>query len=206
MYWVTVEGRTLPKLVGGDPALDLCNTYAGWGGPPLPRAEWLRDAEAVIVWCMHAGLLEHEAMVELRQEARARPAVARCRLERVRLLRADLYTTLVGGEQASDDEAFDRLAELAQRAARASRFVRGDGGGARWVLPPDLKLDLPVLRLAERAADLLTDPRRDQVRVCPGDECGWLFLDRRGTRRWCSMQTCGNRAKAKMFATRNKRS
>ena len=46
--------------------------------------------------------------------------------------------------------------------------------------------------------DLLAGPRLDRVRRCANPECGWLFLDdsRAGKRRWCSMQSCGNRAKA----------
>jgi predicted RNA-binding Zn ribbon-like protein len=40
------------------------------------------------------------------------------------------------------------------------------------------------------------------VRVCglfETHECSWLFVDetRAGTRRWCSMQDCGNKAKAR---------
>jgi predicted RNA-binding Zn ribbon-like protein len=36
--------------------------------------------------------------------------------------------------------------------------------------------------------------------------CGWLFLDesRAGTRRWCSMGECGNRAKAHRHYLRRK--
>ena len=49
------------------------------------------------------------------------------------------------------------------------------------------------------AGDLLAGARLDRVRRCANPECGWLFLDdsRVGKRRWCSMQSCGNRAKAK---------
>lgn len=203
MHWVTFEGRTLPRPVGGHPALDLCNTYAGWGGPPLPRGEWLPDADALVVWCLHAGLLGAEVAVDLRTEAAKRPAKARRTLERVRRLRADLYATLgVAGD--SDGTAFDRVADVAQRAARAARLVENADGGAEWVLPADLGLDLPLLQLGRSAAELLVSDDRALVRACPGDECGWLFLDRRGTRRWCSMQTCGNRAKSKAFASRRR--
>jgi predicted RNA-binding Zn ribbon-like protein len=36
------------------------------------------------------------------------------------------------------------------------------------------------------------------MRECGGSACTWLFLDhsRNRSRRWCSMETCGNRAKA----------
>jgi predicted RNA-binding Zn ribbon-like protein len=31
--------------------------------------------------------------------------------------------------------------------------------------------------------------------MCPGNNCGWLFLDGSGRRQWCSMEVCGSRAK-----------
>src|SRR5438270_5320885 len=53
----------------------------------------------------------------------------------------------------------------------------------------------PILR---SAAELLTSGERGDVRECAAGDCTWLFLDRsrNRTRRWCSMATCGNRAKA----------
>ncbi|MBP2178948.1 CGNR zinc finger domain-containing protein [Amycolatopsis magusensis] len=43
-----------------------------------------------------------------------------------------------------------------------------------------------------------------RLRLCPGDNCYWAFWDSspRGARRWCSMRVCGNRAKARTYATR----
>ncbi|WP_127070567.1 CGNR zinc finger domain-containing protein [Pelagibacterium lentulum] len=43
---------------------------------------------------------------------------------------------------------------------------------------------------------------RQRLRACP--RCGWLFVDtsRGGRRRWCSMQTCGNREKASRHRVR----
>ncbi|MFF0433337.1 CGNR zinc finger domain-containing protein [Streptomyces sp. NPDC004327] len=29
------------------------------------------------------------------------------------------------------------------------------------------------------------------LRACPSPDCGWLFLDESGRRRWCSLATCG---------------
>jgi predicted RNA-binding Zn ribbon-like protein len=49
------------------------------------------------------------------------------------------------------------------------------------------------------------DPAR--VRMCEApDGCGWLFYDetRNGTRRWCSMKDCGNRAKARRHYAKSK--
>ncbi len=48
--------------------------------------------------------------------------------------------------------------------------------------------------------------RSDALRfkACPGPGCGWVFRDvtRNGSRRWCDMAACGNRAKAATFRAR----
>lgn len=46
----------------------------------------------------------------------------------------------------------------------------------------------------------------DRIRSCAHDACVLHFLDtsRNGTRRWCSMATCGNRAKASRHYARTK--
>jgi predicted RNA-binding Zn ribbon-like protein len=58
----------------------------------------------------------------------------------------------------------------------------------------------PLFALAAMSASsILVDPReRGRIKMCPGPECGWLFIDetRNARRKWCLMETCGNRAKA----------
>jgi len=56
------------------------------------------------------------------------------------------------------------------------------------------------------AADILVGPDSARVRECANHRCLWLFLDdsKNGSRRWCSMQMCGNRAKAQRHYLRSK--
>lgn len=53
------------------------------------------------------------------------------------------------------------------------------------------------------AADLvrLFTERRDRIRKCANPTCVLWFLDttKNGSRRWCSMEACGNRAKTARF-------
>jgi predicted RNA-binding Zn ribbon-like protein len=60
--------------------------------------------------------------------------------------------------------------------------------------------------VARAATTLLTSPDLARVRECAGDPCGWLFLDvsKNGSRRWCDMADCGNRAKARRYRARQK--
>ena len=43
-----------------------------------------------------------------------------------------------------------------------------------------------------------------RVKICPADDCRWAFYDtsRNGSRHWCSMAVCGNRAKARAHRAR----
>jgi len=60
--------------------------------------------------------------------------------------------------------------------------------------------------VARAATALLTSSDLARVRECADDACGWLFLDhsRNGSRRWCDMADCGNRAKARRYRERRK--
>ena len=61
----------------------------------------------------------------------------------------------------------------------------------------------PVLR---SAADLLTSDELRLLRECAAETCTWLFLDRsrNHSRRWCAMQVCGHRAKARRHYRRKR--
>jgi len=59
--------------------------------------------------------------------------------------------------------------------------------------------------VARSAAELLTSDNVDRVRECEDDRgCGYLFIDqsKNRSRRWCSMESCGNRAKARRYYAR----
>jgi predicted RNA-binding Zn ribbon-like protein len=58
--------------------------------------------------------------------------------------------------------------------------------------------------VAWSVAELLMSEDLHRVRECAGPDCGWLFMDtsKNGSRRWCSMETCGNRAKARRHRER----
>ncbi|GLW45606.1 hypothetical protein Stsp02_12680 [Streptomyces sp. NBRC 14336] len=60
--------------------------------------------------------------------------------------------------------------------------------------------------LAARNYLTLLDTAPDRIRVCAHEACVLYFLDtsRNGTRRWHSMATCGNRAKASRHYARTK--
>lgn len=188
VYEVRVRDETLPWTVGGHPALDFCNTFAGWGLPtPLPGAEWLRGYRTFAVWCGYLGLVDDPTVSRLLTLADRDPAEADQTLAEARALRSHVYACLRGN---ADNTAFDAVARAAEAAARTLEYTRDETGGGRWRPTLAAGLRLPLHAAAWSAAELLADPRRLTVRSCTESHCRWLFLDEAGMRRWCSLVTC----------------
>ncbi|MER6631064.1 ABATE domain-containing protein [Streptomyces sp. NPDC000987] len=60
--------------------------------------------------------------------------------------------------------------------------------------------------VARDAVGLFTGPHADRIRVCDAHDCHLLFVDtsRPGRRRWCAMEHCGNREKARAHRSRGR--
>ncbi len=95
------------------------------------------------------------------------------------------------------------------RRASGKRTLAQDGAGVRWGWKTAQdEAQFPVWILAQKAADLLTSDAAGRVRGCDSPTCRWLFVDtsKNGKRRWCSMELCGNRMKARRFHEQHKKS
>lgn len=55
-------------------------------------------------------------------------------------------------------------------------------------------MDTVLWAVARSAAELLVAPELDRLRICRNYDCRWMFLDmsKNRSRRWCSMDSCGN--------------
>ena len=60
-------------------------------------------------------------------------------------------------------------------------------------------LDSPLWPVVWSAAVLLVSEEAGRIRMCGGQDCGWMYVDRsrNGLRRWCRMETCGTQAKSR---------
>jgi predicted RNA-binding Zn ribbon-like protein len=198
VHYEVVDGLRLPAKLSGHPALDFCNTLTGWDGHD--QRDYLRSYEHLAVLAGFAELLPARRIAALRDRAGRQPKAADEVLEAARGFRARLYEVLSRGPSAS---ALDLLADDVHAALSRLR-LRPCDAVIRWEIDSGAGLSAPLDAVAWSAAQLLTSSDFTLVRACPGHGCGWLFLDRRGRRRWCTMATCGNRAKVKSFATRRR--
>ena len=60
--------------------------------------------------------------------------------------------------------------------------------------------------MADALVEAIADGDTSRFRICANDACRWVFEDtsRGGRRRWCDMQSCGNRAKVRRFRSRQR--
>lgn len=197
-HLVVIEGVEVPARLGGHPAVDFCNTFTGWDG--TDRWDYLVGYDALAVWAGYDGLLEPKRVRALRDEAARHPAPAARVITRARDARERLYAAL---RAPNDAAAVERLAPDVARATARLRLTARDGRPA-WEIDEHAGLAAPLHAAVWSAAQLLASEDRRRIRTCPGSGCGWLFIDRTGRRRWCTMATCGNRAKARRFASRHR--
>jgi predicted RNA-binding Zn ribbon-like protein len=178
---------------------DLCLEFANtryWRGQASPT-ETLNSAEDLAVW----------AAANVAKEARPLP---RREFERALQMRETIYRLFDATARGKAPAAADLLALNEQLAAAPARStLKRERNGFAWHV--DLRGSSALGQLAPvlwSAGDLLTGGRLDKVKRCANPECGWLFLDdsRAGKRRWCSMSSCGNRAKARRHYHKSKES
>jgi predicted RNA-binding Zn ribbon-like protein len=204
------------KLVGGDPCLDFVNTVGGrltGGAAPATRSvvrdDKLRSYDDLLAWARHAALLSEKGARQLARAARARPREAAGVLSRAVSTREALHQVLVSLMRGRVPPAPDLdtvNAELAAVRGR-ERLVPG-ARSLRWEpADPDSRLDSVLGPVWRAAAALLTSGNTSRLRQCGGEGCGWLFLDRsrNRSRRWCTMEDCGNVSKVRRFRKRRRR-
>ncbi|WP_309063106.1 CGNR zinc finger domain-containing protein [Streptomyces sp.] len=175
--------RRDPRPLTGEPlALDLLNTR--WVEDGAAR-DLLTGTDGLAVWLAANGLDGRFAAdaATLRHTLRARDALQEA----------------VDGAPGEGARAVDAV--LAHGRIRATLTADGPGErpefddpswGPAWLAARDY---LRLLTLAP-----------DRIRRCAHEACVLHFFDtsRNGTRRWCSMAVCGNRAKASRHYARTK--
>jgi len=184
-----VQSLAEMPFVAGQPALDFVNTAEERGHPEA--GDVLVTPADLRLWGARYGLvagslrLDADAPAELERALDARELLYGLFLARVRgrvLPRAPLA----------------RLAELAAEAHAAGGLAVNDDGtvGWRWS-----RSELATIRHVAVTAgvELLQTAPAPRIKQCPGDHCGWLFIDatKRGNRRWCLMSECGQNAKVR---------
>jgi predicted RNA-binding Zn ribbon-like protein len=93
------------------------------------------------------------------------------------------------------------LDEIAVRARLALRF---DAAGVAAVRPTGGGVEAALGRLLAVAHAAMADGTWDRLKACRDHGCEWAFYDhtKNHSGAWCTMDVCGNRAKARAYRER----
>jgi predicted RNA-binding Zn ribbon-like protein len=109
-----------------------------------------------------------------------------------------MHAVIVDGSAA----AAEQLRGFVSAAVRESRYRRTPDGSLR--LDGGSGLSLPLYRFALALHSVIEQYPSRAIRPCTDNQCGFVFLDPSGRRRWCEMSVCGNRAKVRRYAQRHR--
>jgi predicted RNA-binding Zn ribbon-like protein len=202
----------LVSAVGAHVCLGFANTLS-WRGSKAP-VETLTDFAALVTWAeASAGWPAHAARA-LEGWGREHPLQAATLLAEAIALREAIYRIFSASARGDGvcNQDFAALSRALSQAPVRQRLARSDAGCA-WQIElgqigrAGLAAAVLLAPALWSAADLLVGGGQQRIRRCANDACLWLFLDesKNGTRRWCDMASCGNRAKARRHYLKTKR-
>jgi predicted RNA-binding Zn ribbon-like protein len=131
-------------------------------------------------------LADHELLAR-------RARITRADLERAVALREGLRALLAAGGESSHHAGLNRAFR------GASLEIRMTPLGAALVPVGASGIDRALGSLLAILAHAMVDGSWQRLKACPGRHCGWVFYDhsRNNSGRWCSMNVCGGREKAR---------
>jgi predicted RNA-binding Zn ribbon-like protein len=190
---------------GGALCLDFANT---WEDRSDPASDHLHDYLDLLEWAFGAGVVvageRSDFEGQARRESEAADRVFRTAI-RIREHIYQLCSSVASGDGPVEADV-TALNTALQGAPKKRLCRRGECCELEW---PAEEVDLrrPLWPVVLSAAELVTSPEIKRVRECAAPDCSWLFVDssRGGRRRWCDMNTCGNRAKARRYYERHMR-
>lgn len=204
---VTGSAPLMPMVTGHlarlQTGLDFVNTLDLW---PVPH-DHLESPTAALDWLVEHDLMHREARLHLLAQYGASPASGTETLTRLRRVRQAMRGVLEAGAAHQAPQAAD-LDEI-NRALRTHyiyELVPAPDGVSLDHRHQGDPVDGAIARLAESIARELIQGETGRLRICENPQCRWVFKDtsRTGKRKWCSMRSCGNRAKVARHRARRK--
>jgi predicted RNA-binding Zn ribbon-like protein len=198
-------------LLAGALCLDFANTVdARFPRPGDTPPDFIASYEQLVRWSEGAGALDAPAARKLLVRAGREPKTASAAVSAAHRLRDAIYTLFTAMKDGREPpaSAASELASFSARALERGRLVANAEANALTWTWPQLQLESMLWPIALSALELATSGEVTALKQCPGHDgrCGWLFLDRtkNHSRRWCTMQICGNAEKTRKQTTRRR--
>ena len=192
--------RTPPfDHIGGHPLIDFVNTKMTPGGQPVDQ---LTSNDDVVAWMVDVGLIEEGNVLFAVAEDPNLLAEARTFRQKMR----EMLANIVAEQPISENTVGEINAKLVYWQGTPQLIKTDD----TYTRPFRHKVTQPaqlLALLAHTAAQFVTDVDFRYVKYCDNAACIRYFLDtsRNHSRRWCSMEGCGNRHKASAHYARKKK-
>lgn len=189
-------------FVGNRPILDFLNTRPVLAEGPR---ELLPDFHALERWLIASGMAHSSrarAMLRSWRHSREVEAFVRELIAfRERLREAVLR--IENGSAPAEDFIHEVNAKLLQYSTATSLRMQGGRFIREKLFNPQKPTDFwaPII---DAAADLLAETEPSRIRKC--ESCVVHFFDtsKKGSRRWCSMNICGNKIKVAAYQQRKR--
>jgi predicted RNA-binding Zn ribbon-like protein len=189
-------------FVGNQLALDFLNTRPVQNGEPQ---ELLGDFKALLRWFRAAELVSSREFTNLQQwDGSSR---AQRTLEEIRGLREELRKEILNWEAGGKlhHATIEKLNSLLATHPMLAKMVETNTGTQVDQYFEAQQPEDVFAPLAYGAAKLFAEAERTRVRKCGNCVLHFLDTSKKGTRRWCSMQLCGNRLKVAAYARRQRK-
>lgn len=184
-------------LCGGQLALDFANTVsARHTDQPIER---ITSYDDLVEFARQTQLVSDREARRLRATAARQPDDAARVWQSAVALRDAVFEVFaaVAREQRPDDTSLGVLNDALSR-------LRLDAA-LEWAWDADPRaLDGFLGPIVKAALALVAPEQRTKIHMCEAPDCVWLFYDtsRNHSRRWCDMNQCGNRMKARRHHAR----
>jgi predicted RNA-binding Zn ribbon-like protein len=192
-----------PELAG-----KLCLAFADTARA-ADKYEELHGIGDLLQWATKAGVLsptDSSRLAKHYEGNRRQAAADLASAVGVRDLLRSIFTGVANGRPLRDRDIAGLNSALAQTPALLRVRAHAGAVGTQWGSAEEglPKVLFPVLA---DAANLLASDRLARIRECSSAECTMLFVDesRNSSRRWCDMNSCGNRMKARRHYARTRK-
>jgi predicted RNA-binding Zn ribbon-like protein len=189
--------RDSNSLIGGSPWVNLANTkYISKD----QDVDILDDRKLTISWLLEDGLVNENDIKSLES------LLEQQLLDKLLELRSICKSLLIGLEKNNQvlKEPLNQLKEFGQGISLELIIEITDNPTITYI--GDTLCEDIYYRIIRSIIDTFNKVSIDRIRACDHEDCILYFIDtsKAGKRRWCSMDTCGNRKKALDFYARNR--
>jgi predicted RNA-binding Zn ribbon-like protein len=163
--------------------------------------EHINSYTDLLSWAESAGLLTHSEGMALLDRSNKEPEAALIVLEKALEFRELIYRIFssIASDQRPSQADLSVFNEELTKSLKNTFIINNEHGYSWGWQNMKASLGSMLWPIAREAANLLTSQDLNRIGECADDRgCGYLFVDtsRNRSRRWCSMEDCGNRAKA----------